>query len=113
MKYKGTYAGLAEKIPYLKEPGITALELLPIFEFDEFEGTREIDGNKLFNYWGCSTVGFFAPKARYAAGGKYSMQSDELKTLIKELHQNGIKFILDVFFNHTAEGNEARLLHFV
>lgn len=106
VKYKGTYAGLAEKIPYLKELGITAIELLPIFEFDEFEGAREIDGNKLFNYWGYSTVGFFAPKAGYAASGKYSMQADELKTLIKELHQNGIKVILDVVFNHTAEGNE-------
>ena len=106
VKYKGTYAGLVEKIPYLKDLGITALELLPIFEFDEFEGAREIDGKKLFNYWGYSTVGFFAPKAGYAASGKYSMQADELKTLVKELHQNGIKVILDVVFNHTAEGNE-------
>ncbi len=106
VKYKGTYAGLREKIPYLKDLGVTAIELLPIFEFDEFEGAREIDGNKLLNYWGYSTVGFFAPKAGYAASGKYSMQADELKTLIKELHQNNIRVILDVVFNHTAEGNE-------
>lgn len=107
VKFKGTYAGLCEKIPYLKELGINAIELLPIFEFDEFEGARD-DGNggKLMNYWGYSTVGFFAPKAGYAASGQYSMQVDELKNLIKELHQNGIKVILDVVFNHTAEGNE-------
>ena len=106
VKFKGTYAGLREKIPYLKELGINALELLPVFEFDEFEGAREIDGKKLMNYWGYSTVGFFAPKAGYAASGKFSMQVDEFKDLIKELHQNGIKIILDVVFNHTAEGNE-------
>ena len=106
VKFKGTYAGLREKIPYLKELGITALELLPVFEFDEFEGAREIDGNKLLNYWSYSTVGFFAPKAGYAASGKYSMQVDEFKDLVKELRQNGIKIILDVVFNHTAEGNE-------
>ena len=107
VKFKGTYAGLREKIPYLKELGINAIELLPIFEFDEFEGARD-DGNggKLMNYWGYSTVGFFAPKAGYAASGRYSMQVDELKDLIKELHKNGIKIILDVVFNHTAEGNE-------
>ena len=106
VKFKGTYAGLREKIPYLKDLGINALELLPIFEFDEFEGAREVDGRKLFNYWGYSTVGFFAPKAGYAASGKYSMQVDEFKDLVKELHKNGIKIILDVVFNHTAEGNE-------
>jgi glycogen operon protein len=106
VKFKGTYAGLIEKIPYLKELGITAIELLPIFEFDEFEGSREINGQKLMNYWGYSTVGFFAPKAGYAASGKYFMQVDEFKNLVKELHKAGIKVILDVVFNHTAEGNE-------
>lgn len=107
VKYPGTYAGLREKIPYLKELGINAVELLPIFEFDEFEGAREgADGGKLLNYWGYSTVSFFAPKAGYAASGRYGMQADELKSLIKELHTNGIKVILDVVFNHTAEGNE-------
>ena len=107
VKFKGTFAGLREKIPYLKDLGITALELLPIFEFDEFEGSRDDGkGGKLMNYWGYSTVGFFAPKAGYAASGRFSMQSDEFKNLVKELHQNGIKVILDVVFNHTAEGNE-------
>lgn len=107
VKYRGTYAGLREKIPYLKDLGVTAVELLPIFEFDEFEGAREdSNGNPLLNYWGYSTVAFFAPKAGYAASGKYSMQIDEFKTLVKELHRNGIKVILDVVFNHTAEGNE-------
>ena len=106
VKFKGTYAGLIEKIPYLKELGVNALELLPIFEFDEFEGAREINGQKLMNYWGYSTVGFFAPKAGYAASGKYSMQIDEFKNLVKELHKAGIRVILDVVFNHTAEGNE-------
>ena len=107
VKYPGTYAGMREKIPYLKELGINAVELLPIFEFDEFEGARkDADGRALLNYWGYSTVAFFAPKAGYAASGRYGMQVDELKSLIKELHKNGIKVILDVVFNHTAEGNE-------
>ena len=107
VKFKGTYAGLVEKIPYLKELGINAIELLPIFEFDEFEGARKDEnGNYLMNYWGYSTVGFFAPKAGYAASGKLAMQNDELKNLVKELHSNGIRIILDVVFNHTAEGNE-------
>ena len=107
VKFKGTYAGLVEKIPYLKGLGINAIELLPIFEFDEFEGARkDSEGKPLLNYWGYSTVGFFAPKAGYAASGKYSMQVDELKNLVKELHKNGIRIILDVVFNHTAEGNE-------
>ncbi|MCE5285601.1 MAG: glycogen debranching enzyme [Pelosinus sp.] len=107
VKYKGTYAGLREKIPYLKKLGITAIELLPIFEFDEFEGCRKNEeGTMLYNYWGYSTVAFFAPKAGYAASGRYSMQIDEFKNLVKELHKNNIKIILDVVFNHTAEGNE-------
>lgn len=107
VKFKGTYAGLVEKIPYLKDLGITAIELLPVFEFDEFEGARkDPDGNDLLNYWGYSTVAFFAPKAGYAASGKYSMQVDEFKNLVKEMHKAGIKVILDVVFNHTAEGNE-------
>ncbi|MBQ7704164.1 MAG: glycogen debranching enzyme [Selenomonadaceae bacterium] len=107
VKFKGTYAGLVEKIPYLKELGINAIELLPIFEFDEFEGARkDAEGKPLLNYWGYSTVGFFAPKAGYAASGRFSMQNDELKNLVKELHKNGIRIILDVVFNHTAEGNE-------
>ncbi|MGB3405511.1 MAG: glycogen debranching protein GlgX [Microcoleaceae cyanobacterium] len=107
-KYPGTFAAMREKIPYLKELGVTSVELMPIFEFDEFENSRKspITGETLFNYWGYSTVGFFAPKAGYAATGKLGMQVDEVKALVKELHKNGIEVILDVVFNHTAEGNE-------
>ena len=110
MKYKGTYAGMREKIPYLKDLGVTAVELMPIFEFDEFDGLldprRDKDGNILYNYWGYNTVGFFAPKAGYAASGGQSLQMDEFKSLVKRFHENGIKVILDVVFNHTGEGNE-------
>ncbi|MDZ4798633.1 MAG: glycogen debranching protein GlgX [Bryobacteraceae bacterium] len=103
----GTFAGLREKIPYLKELGINAIELLPIFEFDEWENSRKHPetGEWLLNYWGYSTLGFFAPKAGYAATGRFGMQVDELKTLVKELHKAGIEVILDVVFNHTAEGD--------
>ncbi|MCS5421213.1 MULTISPECIES: glycogen debranching protein GlgX [Psychrilyobacter] len=108
VKHPGTYAAIIEKIPYLKELGINCIELLPIYEFDEFENSKisKENGEKLMNYWGYSTVGFFAPKAGYAATGKFGMEVDELKNLIKELHKNGIEIILDVVFNHTAEGNE-------
>jgi glycogen operon protein len=106
VKYAGTFAGILEKIPYLKELGINCIELLPIFEFDEFENSRVINGERLFNYWGYSTVGFFAPKAGYSALSKMGLASEELKNVIKQLHLNGIEIILDVVFNHTAEGNE-------
>ena len=108
IKHPGTFSGIREKIPYLKKLGVNCIELMPIHEFDEFENSRisPASGKMLMNYWGYSNVGFFAPKAGYAATGKYGMQVDELKTLIKELHKNGIEVILDVVFNHTAEGNE-------
>lgn len=108
VKHPGTFAAIRDKIPYLKELGVNCVELMPIYEFDEFENSRPNPqtGELLLNYWGYSTVGFFAPKAGYAATGKYGMQVDELKTLIKTLHQNNIEVILDVVFNHTAEGNE-------
>ncbi len=106
VKHGGTFAGIKEKIPYLKELGVNCIELLPIFEFDEFENSRIVNGKRLYNYWGYSTVNFFAPKAGYAATGKYGMEADELKNLIKELHKNNIEVVLDVVFNHTAEGNE-------
>jgi len=104
---RGTYAGLREKIPYLKELGINCVELLPIYEFDEWENNRRHPdtGELLLNYWGYSTVAFFAPKAGYAATAALGMQVDELKTTIKELHRNGIEVVLDVVFNHTAEGD--------
>ena len=106
VKYKGTFAGLNEKIPYLQELGINCIELLPIFEFDEFENDRVMDGKRLCNYWGYSTVCFYAPKAGYAAGGPLGLAADELKNLVKNLHRAGIEVMLDVVFNHTAEGSE-------
>jgi isoamylase len=102
----GTYAGLREKIPYLRELGVNAIELMPVFEFDEFENSRVHDGERLYNFWGYSTISFFAPKAGYAASGRYGMAADEFKALVRECHANGIEVILDVVFNHTAEGNE-------
>src|SRR6266568_7089978 len=108
VRFPGSFGGIREKIPYLKDLGINCLELLPIFEFDEFENSRTHadTGELLMNFWGYSTVGFFAPKTGYAATGKFGMQVDELKGLVKALHQNGIEIFLDVVFNHTAEGNE-------
>ena len=106
VRHKGTFYGLIEKIPYLKKLGINCIELMPIFEFNEFENEREYNGNRLLNYWGYSTACFFAPKAGYAVSSVFGMEADELKNLIKQLHKNGIEIILDVVFNHTAEGNE-------
>ena len=97
----GTFAGLAEKIPYLRELGVNCVELMPVFEFDELQNSRfdEAAGEWNYNYWGYSTVGFFAPKASYGS-------PDELRELIRQLHLAGIEVVLDVVFNHTAEGNE-------
>jgi len=106
VSYPGTFAGLVEKIPYLKELGINAVELMPIFEFDEMLDERIVDGKRLLNYWGYNTVSFFAPNTSYTAGIEYNREGDELKALIKEFHENDIEVILDVVFNHTAEGNE-------
>lgn len=106
IKHPGTYAGLRTLIPYLKDLGINCIELLPIFEFDEFEVYQDPTRKGLKNYWGYSTVCFFAPKSAYAASGVYAMAADELKAMIREFHQNGIEVILDVVFNHSAEGNE-------
>ncbi len=106
VKHPGTFAGLMEKIPYLKELGINAVELMPIFEFDETMNSREIDGKVLLDYWGYNTVGFFAPNISYISADEYNHEGTELKELIKAFHDNGIEVILDVVFNHTAEGNE-------
>ncbi len=102
----GTFEGLREKIPYLKDLGINAVELMPIFEFDEMESARVVDGEQLYNYWGYNTVSFFAPNTGYAYNDQHNREGDELKKLIKELKENDIEVILDVVFNHTAEGNE-------
>lgn len=102
----GTFAGLKDKIPYLKDLGINAVELMPIFEFDEMESARVVDGVQLYNYWGYNTVSFFAPNTSYAFNEEHNHEGDELKSLLKALKENGIEVILDVVFNHTAEGNE-------
>lgn len=106
VRNRGTFAGLMEKIPYLKELGVNAVELMPIFEFDETMNAREINGSRLLEYWGYNTVSFFAPNTSYTSVNEYNREGTELKTLIKALHDNGIEVILDVVFNHTAEGNE-------
>jgi glycogen operon protein len=103
----GTYRGFIEKIPYLKELGITAVELLPVMEFDQFDGPFRdpSTGERLANAWGYNTVAFFAPESHYSYFGKCGEQVDEFKMLVRELHRNGIEVILDVVFNHTREGN--------
>lgn len=106
VRHRGTFSGLMEKIPYLKELGINAVELMPIFEFDETMNSRIVDGKQLLECWGYNTVGFFAPNSSYAAANEHNQEGTEFKTLIRELHANGIEVILDVVFNHTAEGNE-------
>lgn len=107
----GTFAAIRDKIPYFKSLGVNCIELLPVFQFDEFENSRinPETGQFLMNYWGYSTVGFFAPKPGYAAAGTTgdgTAVAQELKALVKELHANDIEVVLDVVFNHTAEGNE-------
>ena len=102
----GTFDGIIEKIPYLKELGVNAVELMPVFQFDEMLGVREHDGVELIDYWGYNTVCFFSPNASYASVHDFNHEGNELKRLIHELNDNGIEVILDVVFNHTAEGNE-------
>jgi isoamylase len=100
----GTFSGLIEKIPYLKALGITAVELLPIFEFDD-SGSRYVNGNKLINYWGYSTINFFSPHSGYCVGPEKGKYLDQFRDLVKALHQANISVILDVVFNHTNEGD--------
>jgi glycogen operon protein len=108
VEHPGTYRGVIEKIPYFKDLGITSLEFLPIQEFNEHEifMTNPRSGETLVNYWGYSTVAFFAPKSSYAASKVPGGQVREFKEMVRELHRAGIEIILDVVFNHTAEGNE-------
>ena len=104
--HPGTFYGLIEKIPYLRDLGITTIELLPVYEFDELE-TRIVDpntGRRLLNYWGYSPICFFAPKASYAAFGFDGAQVTEFRTMVREFHRAGLEVMLDVVFNHTAEG---------
>lgn len=103
---RGTFEGLRKKIPYLKELGVNAVELMPIFEFDETRDRREVDGNVLLDYWGYNPISFFAPNTSYTSDIEYNREGNELKRLITELNENNIEVFLDVVFNHTAEGNE-------
>lgn len=103
---RGTFEGVRKKIPYLKELGINAVELMPIFEFDETRDKREVDGKTLLDYWGYNPISFFAPNTSYSSKIEFNREGNELKRLIKELNENGIEVFLDVVFNHTAEGNE-------
>lgn len=101
----GTYLGVVEKIPYLQSLGVTAVELLPVFEFDGQDILRHNGaGEPLRNYWGYSTMSFFAPHSAYASGGTGTEVLDEFRTMVRELHKAGIEVILDVVFNHTDEG---------
>lgn len=104
----GTYKGFMEKIPHLKELGITSVEFLPVFEFDEDENgnINPKTGEKLSNYWGYSTIGFFAPKTTFASDKTPGQSVREFKELVRHMHKAGLEVILDVVFNHTAEGNE-------
>lgn len=106
VKYPGTFSGIKDKIPYLKELGVNAVELMPVFEFDEMKDCREVDGRQVLDYWGYNTVSFFAPNTSYAGHSEYNREGNELKDLIKTLHENNIECFLDVVFNHTAEGDE-------
>lgn len=104
----GTFLGLCEKIPYLKELGITAVELMPVAEFDENENMRRHPKTSeiLRNFWGYSPIAFFAPKASYARDGRDGKQVNEFREMVKAFHRAGIEVLLDVVFNHTAEGDE-------
>lgn len=108
VRHPGTFAGLVEKIPYLKWLGVTAVELLPIHEFDECDCnfTNPETGEKLVNFWGYNSIAFAAPKAAYAATADRHGQIHEFRDMVKAFHQAGIEVILDVVFNHTGEGNE-------
>lgn len=105
---KGTFLGIIEKIPHLIELGVNAVELLPIHEFNEceYKETHPNIKNTLFNFWGYSTVNFFAPMNRFASSSDPFAAINEFKTMVKKLHQHGIEVILDVVLNHTAEGDE-------
>jgi isoamylase len=104
--HPGTFAGMIEKIPYLQALGVTAVELLPMFEFDDTNLSVGPSGDALRNYWGYSTIGFFSPHSGYCVAGDGASHIDEFRDLVKALHKAGLEVILDVVFNHTDEGNE-------
>lgn len=102
-KNAGTYSGVIDKLPYLKKLGVNCVELLPIFEFDEI---TDYGGDDIANFWGYMPVNYFSPKSNYAKLGLMGLAADEFKNMVKKLHQNGISVILDIVFNHTAEGKD-------
>lgn len=106
--HPGTFTGLTEKIPYLQDLGVTAIELMPVLEFNENESIRlnPVTGEKLKNYWGYNPVAYFAPKESYSIGGSHRRQTVEFREMVKTFHHAGIEVILDIVLNHTAEGNE-------
>jgi glycogen operon protein len=108
VKYPGTFRGVAEMIPHFKDLGITAVELLPVQEFDELANfhSNPRTAERLQNYWGYDTISFFAPKGRYSSCGALGQQITEFKEMVRDLHAAGIEVILDIVFNHTAEGDE-------
>jgi glycogen operon protein len=108
VEHPGTFRGVIEKIPYLRDLGVTAVELLPVQEFDELANTRvnPRTGERLQNFWGYDTISFFAPKGRYSSSGSLGEQVTEFKEMVRALHAAGIECILDIVFNHTAEGDE-------
>lgn len=106
VQHPGTFAGVVEKISHLKDLGVTAVELLPVFDFDETAVLREVDGRPLTNYWGYSTTGFFAPQSAYCVSPESGAHLREFRDMVKALHRAGIEVILDVVFNHTDEGND-------
>jgi glycogen operon protein len=106
--HPGTFAGLTEKIPYLQDLGVTAIELMPVLEFNENESQRlnPITGARIKNYWGYDPVALFAPKQSYSLGGPHGQQIHEFRAMVKAFHRAGIEVILDIVLNHTAEGDE-------
>ena len=105
VRHPGTFAGVVEKIPYLKDLGVTAVELLPVFDFDETAVLREVEGRALTNYWGYSTIGYFAPQSAFCVSPESGSHLREFRDMVKAFHRAGIEVILDVVFNHTDEGN--------
>ena len=108
VKCPGTFAGLTEKIPYLQDLGVTAIELMPVLEFNENESQllNPVTGEKLKNYWGYNPVAYFAPKQSYAFDGSRWRQTSEFREMVKAFHRAGIEVILDIVLNHTAEDDE-------
>jgi glycogen operon protein len=106
VRHPGLYRGVIEKIPYFQDLGITALELMPVQAFDPSGRTRDAAGARLPNYWGYDPIALFAPAPDYSSGAAADAPLKDFKTMVRALHKAGIEVILDVVFNHTAEGGE-------